>query len=108
MSPLAERLIDEGLRMDSHPLIVFRSGPAGRRPALAGGPDIVDVVGAIIGGDIPPSERRLRASELLGLTPAQIDGAMAYYAEFTDEVDVELAGACRRSGPPRAALAPPA
>jgi hypothetical protein len=47
MSPLAERLIDEGLRMDDHPLIVFRSGPAGRRPALAGGPDIAEVVGAI-------------------------------------------------------------
>jgi hypothetical protein len=81
MSPLAERLIDEGLRMDDHPLIAFRSGPAGRRPALAGGPDIAEVVGAIVGGDIPPSKRRL----------SQIDAAMAYYAEFTDEVDAELA-----------------
>jgi hypothetical protein len=91
MSPLAERLIDEGLRMDNHPLIVFRSGPTGRRPAVAGGPDIAEVVGAILGGDIPPSKRRLRASELLGLTLAQIDAAMAYYAEFTEEVDAELA-----------------
>jgi hypothetical protein len=31
----AERLIDEGLRMEDHPGVVFRDGPAGRRAALA-------------------------------------------------------------------------
>ncbi len=35
-SQLAKTLLDEGLRMETHPGIVFRSGPAGRRPALAG------------------------------------------------------------------------
>jgi hypothetical protein len=34
-SRTAERLIDEGLRMEDHPGIVFRDGPAGRRAALA-------------------------------------------------------------------------
>src|SRR5918996_5774865 len=34
---LAERLLDEGLRTERHPLIVFREGAAGlRRPALGG------------------------------------------------------------------------
>jgi hypothetical protein len=33
---LAERCIEEGLRMDEHPLIYFRDGAAGRRPAVLG------------------------------------------------------------------------
>lgn len=33
---LYERLIDEGLRRDAHPLIAFRDGAAGRRATLAG------------------------------------------------------------------------
>ena len=37
LSTLAERLIDEGLRMEAHPLVMFRDGPSGRRPILVGG-----------------------------------------------------------------------
>src|SRR5512133_1193294 len=33
---VAARLIEEGLRLESHPLIYFREAPAGRRPALLG------------------------------------------------------------------------
>lgn len=32
-SALAQRYVDEGLRMAEHPGIVFQDGPAGRRPA---------------------------------------------------------------------------
>src|SRR5262245_16160829 len=91
LSGLAEQLIDEGLRMADHPMIVFRAGPAGRRPGLAGGPDIAEVVGAVVGGDVPAGLRAQRASELLGLSAAQVDAAMAYYAEYTDEVDADVA-----------------
>lgn len=91
ISSLAERLIEEGLRMDAHPQIGFRNGPAGRRPALAGGPEVVDVVDAIVGGDVPVADRGRRAAELLAVTVTQVDAAMAYYAEFTDEVDAERA-----------------
>lgn len=90
VSPLAERLIEEGLRMEAHPQIVFRSGPAGRRPTLVGGPEVVDVVGAIVGGDVPAAERRRRAAAVLAISEAQVDAAMAYYAEFTEEVDAEM------------------
>ena len=38
-SELAKTLIEEGLRMREHPGVVFRPGPAGRRAALADGPD---------------------------------------------------------------------
>jgi hypothetical protein len=33
---LAERHIEEGLRMDEHPLVYFREGASGRRPAPLG------------------------------------------------------------------------
>ena len=91
LSPLAEELIEEGLRMRAHPQIVFRSGPAGRRPALMQGPEVADVIGAIVRGDVPAAQRRARAAELLGLPLGAIDVAMDYYAEFTDEIDAELA-----------------
>lgn len=87
VSTLAERLIDEGLRMDAHPAVVFRDGPAGRRPALAGGPEVIDVIGAIVGGDVPPAERRTRTASLLGITEVLVDAALAYYADYTEEVD---------------------
>ena len=36
-SALAQRLIDEGLRMADHPGVIFKDGPSGRRAALAEG-----------------------------------------------------------------------
>jgi hypothetical protein len=95
ISTLAERLIDEGLRMEAHPSIVFRDGPTGRRPALAGGPEVADVIGAIVGGDVPVDQRRSRAAELLAVTEGQVDAALAYYGEFTGEIDAQLAARTR-------------
>ncbi len=97
ISTLAERLIDEGLRSRAHPLVLFRSGPAGRRAVLIGGSEVADVIGAIVGGDVPPPKRRLRAAELLGITEAEVDAAFAYYAEFTDEIDAVLADRARQA-----------
>ncbi|MFN0092141.1 MAG: CopG family transcriptional regulator [Acidimicrobiales bacterium] len=91
ISTLAERLIDEGLRSEAHPLVVFRPAATGRRAVLVGGPEIADVVGAIVGGDVPVDQRRARAAELLAITGAQVDAALAYYAEFTDEIDTLIA-----------------
>ncbi len=97
ISTLAERLIDEGLRSRAHPLVLFRSGPAGRRAVLIGGSEVADVIGAIVGGDVPPPKRRPRAAELLGITEAEVDAAFAYYAEFTDEIDAVLANRARQA-----------
>ena len=90
VSTLAERLIDEGLRMEAHPMVVFRDSPSGRWPQLAGGPEVSVVVGAIVGGDVPVDQRRSRAAELLGLSESKVDAAMAYYADYSDDVDAEL------------------
>jgi hypothetical protein len=40
----AVRYVDEGLRMDEHPGILFREGPAGRRATVVGGPDVWEIV----------------------------------------------------------------
>lgn len=91
MSPLAEQLIEEGLRMREHPQVIFRDGTSGRRPALVAGPEIADVIGAVVGGDVPRAMRRQRAAEHLSIPVAAIDAALDYYAAFTDEVDADLA-----------------
>lgn len=81
--------------MEAHPLVVFRDGPSGRRPVLVGGPEVADVIGVIVGGDIPVDQRRPRAAALLGMREALVDAALAYYADFTDEIDAELADRAR-------------
>jgi len=45
-SGLAERLVDQGLRMAQHAGIVFKDGPSVRRAAVALGPDVWEVVKA--------------------------------------------------------------
>lgn len=95
ISALAERLIDEGLRMDAHPAIVFREGPTGRRAALAGGPEVADVIGAMVSGDVPVKQRKVRAADLMAVSSAMVDAALAYYADYTDEIDDELAERAR-------------
>jgi len=91
-SALAEELIDEGLRTRRHPLVVFRDGPTGRRAGLVGGPDVWEVVAGVVGGDVPNGGRVARAVEVSGLDPARVQAALAYYAEFTEEVEAEIAG----------------
>ncbi len=83
--------------MQAHPVVMFRNGPRGRRAALAAGPEIVDVIGTLIGGDVPAGQRRTRAAELLNISPAAVDAAFTYYAEFTDEIDAEIAERAREA-----------
>ena len=91
ISSAGERLIDEGLRMDAHPGIIFRDGPAGRRAVLAAGPDIWEVVPLLrdLSGSL--EERIAATAELLWLTERQVRAVSRYYAEFTDEIDAEIA-----------------
>ena len=91
VSSAGERLIDEGLRMEAYPGIVFRDGPTGRRAALATGPDVWQVVPLLKGLKGSLEERIAAAAEQLGLTERQLRAASRYYAEFTDEIDAEIA-----------------
>jgi hypothetical protein len=90
-SALAEELIEEGLRLRRHPMIIFRDGASGRRAGLIGGPDVWEVVGGLLGGDVAPENRISRVAEHLGLSHQQIDAVLDYYADFTTEIDEEMA-----------------
>ena len=88
-SRLAERYIDEGMRMDDHPGIVFRDGPSGRRAGLASGPDVWEIVlGVRASGR---GEDAIRATaEWANLTEAQVRTAIRYYSQFREEIDERI------------------
>jgi hypothetical protein len=98
LSSAANRLVDESLRMGEQPGIMFRSGPTGRRAALAGGPDVWEVVRAI--RSARDAEPELADDGLIGLvadntgTPLRlVRAAVRYWASYPEEVDAEIAAA---------------
>jgi hypothetical protein len=90
-SRLAERYVDEGTRMDEYPGIVFRGGPTGRRAALAGGPDVWELMAVLKSGKARGEEAISATAELLGLSDSQVRSAVRYYSVFTDEIDRRIA-----------------
>jgi hypothetical protein len=101
-SRTAERLIDEGLRMEDHPGIVFHDGPAGRRAALAGGPDVWEVIETVKATELAGEEAIQAAAEWGNLTIPQVLSAVRYYGEFRDEVDERIDLNRREAGRQRA------
>ncbi|MGA7704021.1 MAG: hypothetical protein WB998_03890 [Solirubrobacteraceae bacterium] len=89
-SRLAERYIDEGMRMDEHPGILFRDGPAGRRAALAGGPDVWEVIDIIRDSDLSGEPAVVHAGEWLDLSSERVRAAVRYYSHYPDEVDARI------------------
>jgi uncharacterized protein (DUF433 family) len=82
---LAQRLLDESLRLERHPLLRFREGGSGvRRPALAGSRlDVWQVIETLRshGGDVDVT------AGYFAITPAQVRACVAYYADFQTEID---------------------
>lgn len=83
---LAETLLREGIRSASHPGIIFRDGPAGRRAALIGGPDVWEVVRVW-----QDNKKRTKAtSDYLQVAAGLVEAALAYYAEYRAEIDERI------------------
>jgi uncharacterized protein (DUF433 family) len=81
---VAEQYLEEAVRMNDHPGIVFRDGAGGRRAALAGHRlDVWQVVETIgqEGGDVAA------AAEYLGISLGLVGAAVGYYADYRDEID---------------------
>lgn len=84
---LAQRYIDEGMRLDRHPGIVFRDGPAGRRAVVVGGPDVWEVIAAARSAPERGDELVGALAERMGAPPERIQIAIRYYADHPGEVD---------------------
>jgi hypothetical protein len=92
-SALAQRLIDEGLRMADHPGVIFKDGPSGRRAALAYGPDIWEIIKYIREIDDRGPAALDAAAEAFAADPGRIATAVSYYGDYPAEVDAEIAAA---------------
>ena len=84
--------------MAEHPGVIFRSGPTGRRAALAGGPDIWEVIRAIKSAH--SAEPGLDSDDLVslvsdntGIALRLVTTAVRYWAGYPGEVDAEIAAA---------------
>src|SRR4051795_9960932 len=81
---LAQRYVEEGLRMDEHPLVRFVDGPAGRRARLVGtGKDVWEVIATIRDNDNDLHE----AAEYLRLPLGLVQAAVTYYGAYRGETD---------------------
>jgi hypothetical protein len=83
VSSLAERYLDEAVRMARHRGIFFADGPGGRRPRLLTGPDVWEVIETFLssGRSVEETARYLNVPEHL------VDVAVDYYASYRDEID---------------------
>lgn len=87
---LAERYIEEGLRHDEHPLIFFRDGELGRRPALLGTRlDVAEVISTIRQNDNSVEQ----AADYLEIPTEQVEACLRYYTDYKDEIDAWTARA---------------
>ena len=84
---LAQRYIDEGMRLDRHPGIVFRDGPAGRRGVVVGGPDIWEVIVAARSAPERGEDLVEALASRIGVPPERIRLAIRYYSEYPEDVD---------------------
>jgi len=96
-SAMAQRLIDEGLRMADHPGVVFKDGPTGRRAALAYGPDVWEIVTFLREIDERGPAALAAAAETFALDINRITTAISYYGEYRDEIDAEIGAAAEAS-----------
>ena len=92
-SALAQRLVDEGLRMADHPGILFKNGPSGRRAALAYGPDVWEVVKVLREVDERGPIAIAAAAEILSLDVSRVTLAVDYYSDYQEEIDAEITAA---------------
>jgi uncharacterized protein (DUF433 family) len=87
MGEVLNPTLDERVRRDKHPGIVFRSTSTGRQAGIEGRRLYVWQVMRTVrasGGDVA------EAASYLGLTPEQVTAAVRYCAEYRDEVEGQI------------------
>jgi hypothetical protein len=88
---VVERIVDEGLRMEEFPGIMFRTGPTGRRAGVVGGPDVWEIVRDVKGSSGEGVDDPISAvSAVTGLDRSKIELAVRYYSAYPEEVDERI------------------
>jgi len=87
---LVNTALSEWLRIQAHPGIRFVPTPTGTRmAALVGGPEVWTV--AESWNQHAPDERTIdNVVEATGLTRREVECALAYYADYRNEIDAEI------------------
>jgi hypothetical protein len=102
-SGLAQRLVDEGLRVQEHPGIIFRDGPSGRRAALIAGPDVWEVAAAIHYSSARADAAIIATAQEMSISAGQVQTALDYFGRFPDEINEQIAENERVAGEARQA-----
>jgi hypothetical protein len=79
--------------MGEHPGIFFKDGPAGRRAAIALGPDVWEIIKYLKEIDERAESAVDAAAEDLELPSTRIRLALNYYAAYPTEIDAEISEA---------------
>jgi hypothetical protein len=90
VTALVTRLLEQGLAAIEHPGIVYRPGPSGWRAAVAGGPDVDEVVRAVRSSGVKGERAVPVAADSLGVDPRLVRIAIDYAAEHLDEIEARL------------------
>jgi aryl-alcohol dehydrogenase-like predicted oxidoreductase len=90
VTDLIVRFVNEGLATAAHPGVVFKPGPSGRRAALAGGPDVWEIVAALREVSGSEAERVETVAQQFGLHERQVALALNYTASHPDEIESRI------------------
>jgi hypothetical protein len=90
VTELIERFVREGMDTAAHPGVVFKPGPSGRRAALAGGPDVWEIVAALRDTHGSEAERVAALAQQFGIHERQVGIALDYAAAHLEEIEARI------------------
>lgn len=90
VSGLVSSMLDEGVKTRGFPGVVYRPGPTGRRAAVAGGPDVWELVRTVKETTGRQEQRITRVARALGISATTVRLAVDFYAAFPEEVDERI------------------
>ena len=89
VSSVIQMFAEEGIRAMEIPGIVFRDGPSGRRPGVAGSVDVWEIIATARQMDGPVDQTEL--ASIMGVDRRVVEIAIDYYSHFPDEIDQWIA-----------------